>query len=104
MSAAPPLLTAEIIAVGSELLSTSRMDTNSLLITEGLNEIGIEVRVKHVVGDHRGDLATMFADDQSAASDGPLRGGGAREFPRHRSGVVDGRGRQGHRSAPRPPT
>ena len=35
---------AEIIAVGSELLTPSRVDTNSLFITERLNELGIDVR------------------------------------------------------------
>lgn len=51
---------AEIIAVGSELLTPLRMDTNSLAITERLDAIGIEVYVKAIVGDHRRDLARMF--------------------------------------------
>jgi nicotinamide-nucleotide amidase len=45
------LLTAEIIAIGSELLTPERTDTNSLWLTEKLNEIGIEVKLKTVVGD-----------------------------------------------------
>ena len=45
------LLTAEIIAIGSELLTPERSDTNSLWLTEKLNEIGIEVKLKAVVGD-----------------------------------------------------
>lgn len=48
---------AVIIAVGSELLTPSRIDTNSLLVTQRLNELGIRVRYKAVVGDHRDDLA-----------------------------------------------
>jgi nicotinamide-nucleotide amidase len=32
---------AEIIAVGSELLTPDRLDTNSLFLTEELNAIGI---------------------------------------------------------------
>jgi nicotinamide-nucleotide amidase len=44
---------AEIIAVGSELLTPYRQDTNSLFLTEQLNRLGIEVRFKTVVGDHR---------------------------------------------------
>jgi len=37
------MLTAEIIAIGSELLAPDRSDTNSLWLTEKLNSIGIEV-------------------------------------------------------------
>ncbi len=44
---------AEIIAIGSELLTPQRMDTNSLAITEVLNNLGIEVVGKQVVGDDR---------------------------------------------------
>ncbi|MBV9084092.1 MAG: CinA family nicotinamide mononucleotide deamidase-related protein, partial [Acidobacteriaceae bacterium] len=44
---------AEIIAAGSELLTPQRMDTNSLLITEQLNNLGVEVTGKHVIGDDR---------------------------------------------------
>src|SRR3982074_1029456 len=42
---------AEIIAVGSELLTPHRRDTNSLYLTEKLNELGVEVRFKCIVGD-----------------------------------------------------
>jgi nicotinamide-nucleotide amidase len=42
---------AEIIAVGSELLTPHRQDTNSLYLTEKLNELGVEVRFKCIVGD-----------------------------------------------------
>jgi nicotinamide-nucleotide amidase len=55
------LRTAEIIAVGSELVTPDRIDTNSLWLTARLNELGIDVRVKAVVGDHRDDLGTVFA-------------------------------------------
>lgn len=48
---------AEIIAVGSELLTSQRVDTNSLFITDQLNALGVEVRRKMVVGDDR-DLLT----------------------------------------------
>jgi nicotinamide-nucleotide amidase len=43
---------AEIIAVGSELLTPYRMDTNSLYLTEQLNLLGIDVVFKSVVGDN----------------------------------------------------
>jgi len=47
---------AEIIAVGSELLTPYRQDTNSLYLTEKLNELGVEVRFKSIVGDDREGL------------------------------------------------
>ena len=58
--AVPPLRWAEIIAVGTELLVPPRVDTNSLYITERLNEYGIEVRAKTVVGDRRGDMESAL--------------------------------------------
>jgi nicotinamide-nucleotide amidase len=51
---------AEIIAVGSELLTPDRLDTNSLFLTEELNKIGIEVVRKTVVGDNRDLLSEAF--------------------------------------------
>src|SRR5438105_4208833 len=47
---------AEIIAIGSEMLTPYRQDTNSLFITEKLNEIGVTVAFKSIVGDRRKDL------------------------------------------------
>lgn len=44
-------MNAEIIAVGSEMLTPHRVDTNSLYLTEKLNELGIDVIFKSVVGD-----------------------------------------------------
>ena len=51
---------AEIIAVGSELLTPDRIDTNSLFLTEELNKLGIEVVRKSVIGDNRDDLRAAF--------------------------------------------
>ena len=48
-----------IIAVGSEMLTPFRVDTNSLFITDRLNTIGFDVRMKTVVGDDVGELAGM---------------------------------------------
>jgi nicotinamide-nucleotide amidase len=45
------MVNAEIIAVGSEMLTPYRVDTNSLWLTEQLNALGIEVRMKVIVGD-----------------------------------------------------
>jgi len=47
---------AEIIAIGSELLTPFRKDTNSLYLTEKLNLLGVAVKFKTVVGDDRADL------------------------------------------------
>lgn len=53
-------MNAEIIAVGSELLTPHRLDTNSLYLTEKLNSLGIEVQFKTVVGDDAERLAAVF--------------------------------------------
>jgi nicotinamide-nucleotide amidase len=50
-------MTAEIIAVGSELLTPQRVDTNSLFLTDQLNELGVEVVTKSVIGDDLNRLA-----------------------------------------------
>ena len=60
---------AEIIAVGSELLTPLYLDTNSLFLTERLNSLGIEVRFKTVVGDRADDLARVV---KQALSRSPL--------------------------------
>lgn len=50
-------MNAEIIAVGSEMLTPSRVDTNSLYLTGELNRLGVEVVAKCVIGDDRDRLA-----------------------------------------------
>jgi nicotinamide-nucleotide amidase len=70
-----PLHTAEIIAVGSEMLGSARMDTNSLYVTERLTAIGIDVRVKSVVGDEREALADVFRQALTRADLVVLTGG-----------------------------
>ena len=52
-------MTACIIAVGSEMLTPFRVDTNSLFITERLNTIGYDVRLKAVVADEVHELARV---------------------------------------------
>jgi len=49
-----------ILAVGSEMLTPFRVDTNSLHITERLNAIGYDVRLKAVVADHVDELARVL--------------------------------------------
>ena len=50
---------AEIIAVGSELLTPFRQDTNSLYLTSQLNSLGVEVAFKTIVGDNLKDIARV---------------------------------------------
>lgn len=45
-------MNAEIIAVGSEMLTPHRVDTNSLYLTEQLNLLGVDVIFKSIVGDN----------------------------------------------------
>ncbi len=56
------LARAAILAVGSEMLTPTRVDTNSLFITEQLDRLGVEVRFKTVVGDDRADLARALRE------------------------------------------
>ncbi len=56
------IVKAEIIAIGSELLTPDRLDTNSLFLTEQLNRLGIEVVRKLVVGDQRSLIRDAFRE------------------------------------------
>jgi nicotinamide-nucleotide amidase len=47
----------EIIAVGDELLTPYYQDTDSLFITRRLNDLGLEINFKSIVGDSSEDLA-----------------------------------------------
>src|SRR5580698_6970541 len=86
---------AEIIAVGSELLTPDRVDTNSLFLTARLNQQGIEVTRKTVVGD---DLAPLREAFDGAAKRVELiiaSGGlGPTEDDRTRDAVADLLGRK----------
>lgn len=56
------MLSAEIVAIGSELLTPDRTDTNSLWLTRELNNIGIEVMLKTIVGDDGARLEEAVRD------------------------------------------
>src|SRR5438046_741700 len=56
------MLSAEIIAIGSELLAPDRTDTNSLWLTDRLNRIGIDVKLKTIVGDDDARLEELIKD------------------------------------------
>jgi len=53
-------MNACILAIGSEMLTPFRVDTNSLLITDRLNAVGYDVRLKAVVADDVGELARVL--------------------------------------------
>ncbi|MBP6716283.1 MAG: competence/damage-inducible protein A, partial [Acidobacteria bacterium] len=55
------ITTAQVIAIGTELLTPYRTDTNSLYLTARLNELGIDVTAKTIVGDDVRDLETAVA-------------------------------------------
>jgi nicotinamide-nucleotide amidase len=75
MSPVSTLVTAEVIAVGSELLGSTRVDTNSLFLADRLASLGIELRAKSVVGDDRQRLADVFGAALSRADLVILTGG-----------------------------
>lgn len=56
------MLNAEIIAIGSEMLTPFRVDTNSLWLTERLNSMGVDVKLKTVVGDDESRLEETIRD------------------------------------------
>ena len=68
-------MNAEIIAVGSELLTPQRLDTNSLFLTDQLNGLGVEVITKYVVGDDRELLADTVRRAMSRSQFVILSGG-----------------------------
>lgn len=53
---------AEIIAVGSEMLTPDHLDTNSLFVTELLNGAGCDVHLKTVVGDNEADIESLVRE------------------------------------------
>ena len=86
---------AEIIAVGSELLTADRVDTNSLWLTDQLNALGVEVRRKVVVGDDRGLLAAAVRQALDQVSIVILTGGlGPTEDDVTRDAVAEALGRK----------
>lgn len=68
-------MTAEIIAIGSELLTPFRQDTNSLYLTAQLNSLGVEVGFKTIVGDDFKDLVRVITAALSRADIVLLSGG-----------------------------
>jgi nicotinamide-nucleotide amidase len=89
---------AEIIAVGSELLTPFRQDTNSLYLTEKLNDLGVEVIFKTIVGDSRTNLTQAATLALSRADIVIFMGGlGPTEDDLTRESVADALGLGLHR-------
>src|SRR6186997_3075247 len=70
-----PPRTAEVIAVGSELLGSTRTDTNSLYLSDRLSKLGIDLKIKSVVGDDRDDLAAVLRQSLARTDVVVLTGG-----------------------------
>jgi nicotinamide-nucleotide amidase len=84
---------AEIMAIGSELLTPFRQDTNSLYLTENLNLHGVEVVFKTVVGDNRQHIASATSLALSRSDIVILMGGlGPTEDDLTREAVADALG------------
>ena len=85
---------AEIIAVGSELLTPQRLDTNSLYLTDQLNALGVEVVRKTVVGDERERLTDSILGAMARSGIIVLTGGlGPTEDDLTRDAVASALGR-----------
>ena len=91
-------MNAEIIAIGSELLTPFRHDTNSLYLTEKLNQLGVEVIFKTIVGDNRQHLTAAANLAVSRAEIVIFMGGlGPTEDDLTREAVADALGLELHR-------
>ncbi len=92
---------AEIIAVGSELLTPYRLDTNSLFLTSQLNQLGIRVIHKAVVGDAPDEMRTSFRHALDRADLIVASGGlGPTDDDRTRQTVAELLGRKLHTDPP----
>jgi nicotinamide-nucleotide amidase len=91
-------MNAEIVAIGSELLTPFRQDTNSLYLTEKLNQLGVEVIQKTIVGDSRERLTEAAGLAISRADIVIFMGGlGPTEDDLTREAVADAMGLALHR-------
>ncbi len=92
-------MNAEIVAIGSELLTPFRQDTNSLYLTEKLNQLGVEVIFKTIVGDSREHLTGVATLALSRADIVIFMGGlGPTEDDLTREAVADALGLELHRN------
>ncbi len=88
-------MNAEIIAVGSEMLTPFRQDTNSLYLTEKLNGLGVSVVFKTIVGDKRTHLVNAVRQALGRVDIVLISGGlGPTEDDLTREAVAEGLGRK----------
>jgi nicotinamide-nucleotide amidase len=100
MTDLPTIRTAEIIAVGSELLGLARVETNSLALAERLGWLGIELRAKSVVCDSRREVAAHLREALARVDLVILTGGlGPTDDDVTRDAVADALGRSLHEDA-----
>ena len=93
------MMKAEIIAVGSELLTPEHIDTNSLYMVGELNEAGWEVHHKAIVGDSIEDIVETIRIALNRSDLVLLSGGlGPTEDDRTRAAAAQALGRSLHRS------
>src|SRR6185312_4360537 len=89
---------AEIVAIGSELLTPFFQDTNSLFLSEKLNELGVEVGFKTIVGDNPEHLTSVARNAVTRADIVIFMGGlGPTEDDLTRECVAAALGREIHR-------
>ncbi|MFQ5881992.1 MAG: competence/damage-inducible protein A [Candidatus Methylomirabilales bacterium] len=87
-------MNAEIVSIGTELLQGALVDTNSLFIAEALQEIGIEVSYRTVVGDDQQRIAQVLRQALSRAGVVIITGGlGPTEDDRTLEALADVTGR-----------
>jgi nicotinamide-nucleotide amidase len=90
-------MNAEIVAVGSEMLTPQKIDTNSLYLTDQLNSLGVEVVQKCVIGDDRNRLAAMVREAAARSGLVIVTGGlGPTEDDVTRDAVAAALGRAAH--------
>ena len=89
------LLTAETIAIGTELLIGGKSDANSLFVADELGKLGIEVRFKSLVGDTQSDIALVIGHAAKRAGVVIMTGGlGPTVDDRTREAVAQATGRR----------
>jgi len=89
------LLTAETIAIGTELLIGGKSDANSLFLADELGKLGIEVRFKSIVGDTQSDIALVVGHAAKRAGVVIMTGGlGPTVDDRTREAVAQATGRR----------
>lgn len=93
-------MNAEIVAIGSELLTPFRQDTNSLYLTAKLNQLGVDVIFKMIVGDSREHLVMAAQQALSRADIVIFMGGlGPTEDDLTREAVAEALGLELQRNA-----